>query len=110
MDRNNIKTDVDFIPKVRIADLQNFAVYTDQESFDVKIEQGYKDNECFEYDHTKSKVVVWGYKEDNPVLILEKQYNKLDEVYAIISDLPEFHPVTMAIWNMMDNYNTRFIK
>jgi len=108
IDRSKIKTDIDFIPKVRIADLSNFVVYTDEYSFDVKIEQGYKDKECTEYDHTKRKVVVWGYEKGNPVLILEKQYDSLDEVYVIIDDLPELHPVILAIWNMMDVYNNRF--
>jgi len=106
--RNNIEVEYTFKPSMRIADLSDFSVLSSQGNFDIKIENAYSDQECFNRAPSMAKVVIWGYENGNPVLVLEKQYEKLADVSDIVNDLPENHPVVLAIWSLLDEYEARF--
>ena len=106
--RDGIKTEYIFKPIMRVEDLSNFTIQAGNEFFDIKLEQGYKNDECTEYDHTKRKVIVWGYKKGIAYPVLEKQYNKLADISELADDLPEFHPVQMGIWCLIDEHMARF--
>jgi len=106
--RNNIKVEYTFKPSMRIADLSDFSVLSNQGNFDIRIEGAYSDPECFNRIPSMAKVVVWGYSEGSPFSVLEKQYEKLADVSDIVNDLPENHPVVLAIWSLLDEYEARF--
>ena len=106
--RAGVKTEYTFKPIMRIEDLSNFTIQAENDFYDIKLEQGYKDNECTEYDRTKKKVIVWGYNKGIAYPVLEKHYEKLADVSEIANDLPEFHPVQLAIWCLIDEHMARF--
>jgi len=106
--REGIKTEYNFKPIMRIEDLSNFSIQTENDFFDIHIEAAYSDQECFNPIPTMKKVIVWGYKEGIAYPVLEKQYNRLTDIEYITDDLPVNHPVTLAIWSLKDEYNARF--
>jgi len=108
LSRDGIKTEYTFKPIMRIEDLSNFTIQAGNEFFDIHIEAAYSDQECWNSIPTMKKVIVWGYDKGIAYPVLEKQYEKLADVSEIANDLPEFHPVQLAIWFLIDEHMARF--
>jgi len=106
--RDGIKTEYTFKPIMRIEDLNNFSIQAENEFFDINIEAAYSDQECYNPILTMKKVIVWGYKKGIAYPVLEKQYNRLADISELADDLPEFHPVQMGIWCLIDEHMARF--
>lgn len=100
--RGNLKFTTDFKikPRFRMYDLiaAPIYLYMNEKTYIIRVDSSYVTN-------TDMLITVW----ENETILVEKYYNKLDDVMEITGDLPEGHPIEYALYTLLDEYEIKFI-